>query len=138
MLWMKVLYKRQFMYYFNLNSGVQKRGNMSEKVKTSSLSTTVNCAYMGTLILCLVCRANNDFKLFLKPFRSRPYLLHSHTVLKSPVTVESKCERQLAWRARQRFTERETKRELCQVSKAIGPFSDMIWTSCTKSEAGTA
>ena len=66
------------------------------------------------------------------------YLLQSHTVLWSPVSAENECDRQLALRARQRFTERETKRELCQVSKAIGPFSDMIRTSGAKSEAGTA
>lgn len=67
-----------------------------------------------------------------------PYLLQSHTVLWSPVSVENECDRQLAQRVRQRFTERETKRELCQVSKAIDPFSDMIRTSGAKSEAGTA
>lgn len=52
--------------------------------------------------------------------------------------MPSARDRQLAQRARRRFTERETKRELCQVSKAIRPFSDMIRTSGTKSEAGTA
>lgn len=89
-----------------------------------------------TFILCLVFRAN--FKLFFMPFRGGPYLLQSHTVLWSPVSVEKECDRQLAWRARQRFAERETKRELCQVSKAIRPFSDMIRTSGAKSEAETA
>lgn len=39
---------------------------------------------------------------------------------------------------KQRSTKKETKSELCQVSKAIGSFSDRIRTSGTKTEVRIA